>query len=546
MPLDKLNAFTKKVQDLADKPNSTMSAAEVKAQFDAAPNELRLAFNQLIDDLGSVVDGDSGADNIGATPIGTSPATIQGILEWLKTQMDSTILGQIPDGTVTPVKLSFDPATQEELQAETTARTTHTADLTSHVPFGVDTGTANAKVVTLSPAPTAYVEGMAFAFKNIVANTGAVTVTVNGLGAVPVVKSNGNALTSGNLRAGSIYTVRKGTTSFILQGEGGEIPKIPNIARNGSFENALVNWDVVMNATSVVTPVKYGTKSAEVIASNSRAYLGVERDGVFFVPKANSKYYMSGNFYVKSYSTGTPSILMRATTENVDVRELIDTTKIGQWQFKSLIFDTTGKTLTTIDYFAVHDGGVTTSTFDIVTDGIMILNLTEAFGVGSEPSKDDMDSMIQLNGGWWDNELTLLTSNATAISSDIMNTKTAYVNGSKITGTYTDRANGTLPAGSTSRTVNTLPFSPSYVILWATNPSASSKNFDIRIIRSTAFPYQGAINGAIPFGTVVTQATSGGTNNGYQLGSADRTFSANGFTINGLDTTSNYDFVAIK
>lgn len=214
MPLDKLNAFTKKVQDLADKPNSTMTAAEVKAQFDAAPNELRLAFNQLIDDLQSVVDGDSGADNvkvtaiagltgttvqtllealkalvdtksnsldvylktaldngqldnryftetelingqldtryytetelgsavdatsgadkIGATPISTSPATVQGILEWLKSQIDATVLGQIPDGTITPVKLSFDPATQVELQTEIDALASHKAESMPH------------------------------------------------------------------------------------------------------------------------------------------------------------------------------------------------------------------------------------------------------------------------------------------------------------------------------------------------------------------------------------------------------------------------------
>ena len=44
------------------------------------------------------------------------------------------------------------------------------------------------------------------------------------LGAKAVVKSNGNALASGNLKAGSIYTVRYNASSgnFILQGEGGE------------------------------------------------------------------------------------------------------------------------------------------------------------------------------------------------------------------------------------------------------------------------------------------------------------------------------------
>lgn len=110
MPLDKLLNFTKDVGDLSDKPNGTLTPAELKAWFDAAPNELRLAFNQLIDDLSSVVDGDSGADNIAVTAIaGLTGASVQVVLEALKTQIDSTVLGQIPDGIITDVKLSDGP-----------------------------------------------------------------------------------------------------------------------------------------------------------------------------------------------------------------------------------------------------------------------------------------------------------------------------------------------------------------------------------------------------------------------------------------------------
>lgn len=47
--LQKLNAFTKKVADLPDKPN--LNPAELKAQFDAAPEELRQSFNNLVDAL---------------------------------------------------------------------------------------------------------------------------------------------------------------------------------------------------------------------------------------------------------------------------------------------------------------------------------------------------------------------------------------------------------------------------------------------------------------------------------------------------------------
>ncbi|ANS73715.1 hypothetical protein AWM70_03275 [Paenibacillus yonginensis] len=98
----------------------------------------------------------------------------------------------------------------------------HLADSVSHVHYGPDTGTANAKVVTLNPAPVAYVEGLAVSFKNAVQNTGAVTINVNGLGTKSILKSNGSALSSGNLKVNSIYTLRYNGTVFILQGEGGE------------------------------------------------------------------------------------------------------------------------------------------------------------------------------------------------------------------------------------------------------------------------------------------------------------------------------------
>jgi hypothetical protein len=87
--------------------------------------------------------------------------------------------------------------------------------------YGTATGT-NAKTITLEPAPTSYYDGLCFAFKNATQNTGAVTINVNGLGARPIKKPNGNDITAGNLKANSVYTVRYNGTNFILQGEGGE------------------------------------------------------------------------------------------------------------------------------------------------------------------------------------------------------------------------------------------------------------------------------------------------------------------------------------
>lgn len=110
MPLQRLEAFSKKVSDLSDKPNETMTTAQVKAQFDAAPEEVRVYLNKLIDVLQSTATGDSGADNIKLTPIDSSPNTVRDALVWLKNQINVAQLGQLTDGSLTDVKLSNDPA----------------------------------------------------------------------------------------------------------------------------------------------------------------------------------------------------------------------------------------------------------------------------------------------------------------------------------------------------------------------------------------------------------------------------------------------------
>ncbi|MBG9690400.1 hypothetical protein ABD91_05760 [Lysinibacillus sphaericus] len=82
----------------------------------------------------------------------------------------------------------------------------HIADLVKHNNYGTATGT-NTLVVTLTPAPTTLTEGFTLRFKNTTSNTGATTLNVNGLGAKPLRKNGGIALSAGNLKAGGIYSV---------------------------------------------------------------------------------------------------------------------------------------------------------------------------------------------------------------------------------------------------------------------------------------------------------------------------------------------------
>jgi Pectate lyase superfamily protein len=50
---EKLNAFTKKVVDLADVPSESMTPADIKAWFDSSPEELRTTLNSIVDALNS-------------------------------------------------------------------------------------------------------------------------------------------------------------------------------------------------------------------------------------------------------------------------------------------------------------------------------------------------------------------------------------------------------------------------------------------------------------------------------------------------------------
>jgi len=114
--------------DTATFPNPISGAAH-RAQLMTPLNQLSdyvnaiaLYINVYVAMLTATTDGASGADSVGATtPPGMTGATMQALLEELKTLVDNVVLGQIPDGTITAAKVAADVATQAELDAHTSA-----------------------------------------------------------------------------------------------------------------------------------------------------------------------------------------------------------------------------------------------------------------------------------------------------------------------------------------------------------------------------------------------------------------------------------------
>jgi hypothetical protein len=107
--------------------------------------------------------------------------------------------------------------------------------------IGTVGGTVNALTATHVEI-TSYSDGLGVSFAANANSTVATTLDINGLGAIPIKKANGMAVT--NLKVGGVYTLRYRGSAFILQGEGGEYGNaVANDVRKGKTigtENGLL------------------------------------------------------------------------------------------------------------------------------------------------------------------------------------------------------------------------------------------------------------------------------------------------------------------
>ena len=134
----------------------------------------------------------------------------------------------------------------------------HRSDYVLQTPYGVAKGSANAYTITLQPAPASYKEGMAVAVKIHATNTGASTININGLGAKGIRKANGNNVSAGNLKAGSIYSMRYNGANFILQGSDSAGNATPGDVLSGKTFSNDIDTDLIgtmlNRGTVIITP----------------------------------------------------------------------------------------------------------------------------------------------------------------------------------------------------------------------------------------------------------------------------------------------------
>jgi len=142
--------------------------------------------------------------------------------QWLQEYVDAAIIaGGVPatDSTAGLVKTAtpalFDAGTDDD----GTYKYVTPVGLLNSRTYLVDTGAADAYVITPSPAIASYVAGQTFTFKAINANTGTSTLNVSGLGVKTIKRGDGVVMLSGNIVDNQIMTVVYDGTDFIVVSE---------------------------------------------------------------------------------------------------------------------------------------------------------------------------------------------------------------------------------------------------------------------------------------------------------------------------------------
>lgn len=149
------------------------------------------------------------------------------------------------------------------------------------LPYGVDTGSANAYVIaTTNPPIASYGNGIGVTFIAVNANTGSSTINIASLGAINLTEPGGGALVAGDILAGQMIIAMYDGTQFQLVS-----PQGPAVSANtaktmvkrdasGNFSAGTISAALSGNATTATTATTAtnATNGATVAVSNSASY----------------------------------------------------------------------------------------------------------------------------------------------------------------------------------------------------------------------------------------------------------------------------------
>lgn len=190
---------------------------------------------------------------------------------------------------------------------------------TAVLPNTLDAGTANAYACVYSPAITVLTDGLVVWFKAITANTGASTIKINALAAVPLVGGAHAALQGGEIIAtGKCMCVYNASLSsfVLLECTGGALQVAPASKPNHAPQFSQVQLALGYTPVQQGTGIGQGNNIVKIGWGGNRVKVTVDttdQGNIVFDSQANATYAplngsASNNFDVKPATTGNQAV----------------------------------------------------------------------------------------------------------------------------------------------------------------------------------------------------------------------------------------------
>lgn len=194
--------------------------------------------------------------------------------------------------------------------------------------YAASSAGTDAYAITLSPAVTALTNGMVFQFKADVANTGAATLDVNGLGALAITKLNDQPLLTGDIEANQIVTVVYNSTStkFQMVSQTAQYQKYASGVATYAFDTATGTQNISHGLT--VTPSRIRmtamvNTATDGFSQSSGTFDGTNYAGITVASEGTASASDSSTSYVLRLGDDGAYTAMQTATASLDSTNIV-------------------------------------------------------------------------------------------------------------------------------------------------------------------------------------------------------------------------------